>query len=147
MTVNPSYCRFLSPHDVPTTPYGCAAGSTTPAATTGRAPQVLFSIVILIVIIVAQETTPKRPQNHTKMNSEPPRETPGTPREPPGTPPGGPGPPELALGWPRGRPNSKIHDFAETVAYFKGFLFGSAATRFAADPNILVRGGTLGALK
>ena len=29
------YVRFS--HDVPTTPYGCAAGSTTPAATTGRA--------------------------------------------------------------------------------------------------------------
>ena len=27
---------------------------------------------------------------------------------------------EVTLGWPRGRPDSKIHDFAETVAYFKG---------------------------
>ena len=26
----------------------------------------------------------------------------------------------VALGWPRGRPDGKNHDFAETVAYFKG---------------------------
>ena len=37
------------------------------------------------------------------------------------------GVPGAALGWPQGRPGSKIYDFAETVAYFKGFSFGSAA--------------------
>ena len=26
----------------------------------------------------------------------------------------------VAFGWPRGRPESKSHDFAQTVAYFKG---------------------------
>ena len=37
-----------------------------------------------------------------------------------GEPLGDPGVLGVGLGWPRGRPDYKIHDFAKTIAYFNG---------------------------
>ena len=38
-------------HDGPMPPYGCAAGSTTPAATTGRAHSIIDSILVFLISV------------------------------------------------------------------------------------------------
>ena len=95
----------------------CAAGSTTPAATTGRAGEPWFQ---RLTQFNKNSGGPGGPRTPKTRSPGPPGRPPGPPRDPPGTPLGSPGPPEVALGWPQAGPNSKNHDFAETVAYFKG---------------------------